>query len=93
MEVVVEEGLKSIIGELPGDNRILKLEVKGEGEVDDGFLGTTSSSWFRKSGIARLVWAGDDGVGGGGGGVEICLEAGQHKELSGEIMVGGSSFR
>lgn len=39
----------------------------------------------------RVFCGGGDGGGGGGGGRG--LEAGQHQVLSGETIVGGSSFR
>lgn len=87
---MVMVGMKSMTGDrLPGEYRILNV---------DGDSQTGSSSllgFVRKRRIWGWGWGceGSGGGGGGGGGVGMGLEAAQHQELSGETMVGGSSFR
>ena len=65
---------------LPEENRILKVE----GESRTGSVSFT---------VKRRDCGGGGGDGGGGGGAEMGFEAGQHQELSGDTMVGGSSLR
>lgn len=87
---MAEVGVKSMTGELlPGENRILN-DDDGE-EARDGLVDNGSDSLLWEESPDLRGCAG--GEGGGGGGVGMGFEAGQHQELSGETMVGGSSFR
>lgn len=70
--------VKSITGDrLPGEYRILKPDIESA----------------KHGSGPRRACGGRGGEGGGGGGVGRGFEAGQHQVLSGETMVGGSSFR